>query len=204
VPGVGEPGDESEQYHDEVAKNLPPEGQFDVPSDQLPDDLSDPRWAHYRSDVNGEFDVPPPEGSRPIDEIELEAEFGSDIWQTEQGPLAEDITELREITRDGREHGLLGHLIGADAAHELFLEAYERGDDESADAYLLEEDLADPQRFLDGLRRVRQIIEDYGLANPDELDHLGADPGEDPDPPVTVPPRSDQTSGAPDSAWPDV
>lgn len=95
-----------------------------------------------------EFDVPPPDGSLGADEVELEARYDTEIWDGDQGPLAEDLVELREHQRLGLEFGLLGHLLGADEVDRLFHEACDRGDYDRAEGLMWEEAAVDPTNLI--------------------------------------------------------
>lgn len=119
---------------------------------EVPQTLDDPRWAHYQSGVNGEFDVPPPSGSLASDEIDLETTYGTDIWATDQGPLAEDLVELRDVTRSDATYGIFGPLVGYDEARRLSLEAHDHDEQQRGHDLMWEAAYADPKRFLKAIQ----------------------------------------------------
>lgn len=133
-----------------------------------------------------EFDVPLPDGSVGADEVELEALYGTDVWESDLGSLAEDVVTLREHQRQGLKQGFLGHLIGGEEIDRLRQEAERRGDYDRSVDLMWEVFAVEPERLL---------IAIFGSVDAGraafEAERKRQEPQEgeglEPEPPVTVP-----------------
>lgn len=120
----------------------------------VPQDLSDPRWKHFHPDVQGEFVGEEPD-STPVDETDLRLFYGSDVFEGDQSPLAEDLLELSSATlADDPEletNYLHASLIGKEELKRRLEEARRSGDEASRRAAHHDLYLVDPERFIRAL-----------------------------------------------------
>lgn len=116
------------------------------------------------------------------DEVELEATYGTDIWDSPQASLAEDVVAMRELERLGIGDEFFFEAVGEAELQHLLKQAEDEGDFDRATKYAV----ALTARNSTLLRRALGV--DTDPSTPDE-------PHPDPEPPVTTPLQPNQLKG---------
>jgi hypothetical protein len=150
------------------------------------DDLSDPRWKHFKPGAANEF-VERDVGEAEItDEDELRAHHGDDVLDGPMADLANDWLDMRGLRRYGdqdlEDRALHANLLGQDEVRRRCARALEDGDVAALDELLTDVVLSDPQGVVNVLRDItRRNSVDPAESTSDD------DPAPEDPPPVILP-----------------
>lgn len=148
------------------------EASSDMADLEVPQDLSDPRWKHFRPDVQGEF-VPQDVGDVTInDEDELIAQHGLGVFDGGQADIAQDWVEFRESGRlldpTYYDRYLHAHLLGKDEIDRRLDEAEVAGDVEQFRRAFNDLFAVDPRGILDAISRALDARHENSVISDDE------------------------------------